>query len=57
MAFEIGHGDEQVERMAFGQQRRPAIGRGHGVERIEQHGGEDLPAKGRFEPARADEAR
>lgn len=56
MALEIGDGDEQVERMPGGEQGRAALRRRHRIERIHQHARENLPAKGRLEPARADEA-
>ena len=56
MPFKIGDGDEQVERMAVRQQHRPALAGRHRVEGVEDQRRENLPAKGRFEPAGADEA-
>ncbi len=55
MAFEIRDGDEQVQRVPLGQQRRPALCRFHRVEGVQHHAGEDFAAKGRFEPSGADE--
>ncbi len=55
MAAEVGDGDEQVERLAVGQQPGAARGGGHRRQRIEQQAGELRPPEGRLEPARADE--
>ncbi len=56
MAGKVGRGHEQVERMAVRDERRSGGARGHGVAGIEQQPGKTFAAKGRREPARADEA-
>lgn len=53
----VGHRDEQVDRLTHRQQRPPLRPRRHRIEGIEQQAGENLSAEGRFEPARAHEAR
>ena len=55
IAVEVGDGDEQVERLVIGQQRRALRPLLHRVERVEQEVGELGPAEGRREPGRAHE--
>ena len=57
MPAKIGDGDEQIERLAVGQQPRFARRGGHRVERVEDLAREKLAPEWRLEPARADEMR
>ena len=56
VAAKIGGGDEQIERVAGGEQRRAGRAGGHHVERLGDHPREADAAERRLEPARADEA-
>ena len=53
----VGHRYDQVDRLRGGDERRPLLSRIHRVEGAQKQVGEGLAAEGRFEPARAHEAR
>ena len=57
MAAKVGDGDEQIERLAAGQQSPVAAARRHRLQRVEDQVGKAFAPERRFEPARADELR
>ena len=58
LAVKVGQGDEQVERVAGGKQRRLEIlDRAHGRHGVEHQSRHDAPVERRPEPARAHEQR